>query len=271
LRRWREEAAPESPGPRLAFLGGPPRSGTTLIEQILGAHPQILVFDEAEAFAQEVLNPISPPPPARGLTLKNLNGLPADDRRRWISRYFKSLQHEVRDEASGRLLVDKNPALTASLHLWLRLLPRLKVIITLRDPRDVVISCYFQNLTLTAANANFLSLERAARFYADCMDVWLRLRDLGGFDWIETRYEDVVSRLEEEGRRLTAFLELPWDAAQAAFHESARRKFVFAPTYSDVAKPVHAGAVGRWQHYAKALAPIQRRLEPYIKAFHYHS
>jgi tetratricopeptide (TPR) repeat protein len=269
IRRWRDEAEAEACPHPVAFLGGPPRSGTTLIEQILGAHPQILVFDEAEAFAQELLMPLCPPPPARGLTLRTLNAPNATDRRRLTARYFKSLLREINEAPGDRLLLDKNPSLTASLHIWLRLFPRLKVIITLRDPRDVILSCYFQNLTLTAANANFLSLERTARYYADCMDVWLRFRELGGFDWVETRYEDVVSNLEAEGRRVTSFLELPWNEAQAAYYETARRKFVFAPTYSDVAKPVYDRAIKRWEHYAEALHPVEAILEPYFKAFAY--
>jgi tetratricopeptide (TPR) repeat protein len=269
LRRWREEAAgTPSPNP-LAFLGGPPRSGTTLIEQVLGAHPDILVFDEPEAFPQELLNTLQPAPPARGLTLKTLNDLTSAGRARLIDRYFKSLLREMEEKPSGKLLLDKNPSLTASLHIWLRLFPQLKVIITLRDPRDIILSCYFQNLTLTAANANFLSLDRTAKFYSDCMDVWLRLRELGGFEWIETRYEDVVGNLEAEGRRVTSFLGLPWHEGQASYYETSQRKFVFAPTYSDVAKPVYNRAVGRWEHYAAALAPLQAGLAKYCQAFGY--
>ncbi len=101
------------------------------------------------------------------------------------------------------------------------------------------------------------------------MDVWLRLRDLGGFDWIETRYEDVVDNPETEGRRLTKFLGLAWHADQANFQESAKRRVLFAPTYDDVTKPVHKKAVGRWQHYAEALAPVQEKLAPYCRAFGY--
>jgi hypothetical protein len=166
--------------------------------------------------------------------------------------------------------VDKNPSLTPSLHIWLRLFPQLKVIITLRDPRDVVLSCYFQNLTLTAANVNFLSLERTVRFYSDCMDAWLRIRDLGGFEWIETRYEDLVGNLETEGRRVTSFLGLSWDEMQARYYEAAQRKFVHAPTYSEVTQPVYSRSVGRWQHYAEALAPLQTSLNPYLQKFGYH-
>ncbi len=266
VRRWREEPASESAAHRMVFLGGSPRSGTTLIEQVLGAHPQVAMFDEPESFAQEILNPLCAPPPARALTLKTLNALTSTERQRLTGRYFKSL---LRAGAGDQLLLDKNPSLLASLHVWLRLFPQLTVIITLRDPRDIIISCYFQNLRLTAANVNFLGLERTARFYADCMDVWLRLRDLGGFEWVETRYEDIVANLEAEGRRVTGFLGLPWRPEQAAYHEAARRKFVFAPTYSDVAKPVYGRAVRRWEHYAAALAPLEGRLEPYFKAFGY--
>ena len=101
------------------------------------------------------------------------------------------------------------------------------------------------------------------------MDVWLRMRELGGFDWIETRYEDVVGNLEGEGRRVTNFLGLPWHEAQATYYETARRKFVHSPTYNEVTQPVYNRAVGRWEHYAEAMAPLQAGLEKYLRAFGY--
>jgi hypothetical protein len=167
------------------------------------------------------------------------------------------------------LWLDKNPSPTAWLPVWLRLFPELKVLIALRDPRDVVVSCYFQNLRLNATNANFLSLERTARHYADLMDVWLRLRELGGFEWLESRYEDVVANVEAEGRRVTEFLGLSWHPQQAAFHETNRKKFVFSPTYSDVTRPVHQRSVGRWKNYAEALSPLQAGLAGYCRTFNY--
>jgi tetratricopeptide (TPR) repeat protein len=269
IRTWRAEAESVSCPHPLALLGGSPRSGTTLVEKILGAHPDILVFDEPEACGQEVVNRLSPPPPARNLTIKALNALSSTERARLTNRYFKSLCRELQEPSDGKVLLDKNPSLTAVLHIWLRLFPRSKLIIALRDPRDTIISCYFQNLGLTAANVNFLSLERTAKFYSDCMDVWLRVRELGGCEWIETRYEDVVGNLEAEGRRVTNFLGLPWHPSQASYYETARRKFVFAPTYADVMKPVYQRAVGRWEHYAGALAPLQERLAKYCRAFGY--
>ena len=198
-----------------------------------------------------------------------MDDLDASGRSRLIGRYFKSLLRETQKIPKGRLLLDKNPSLTGSLPLWLRLFPESKVVIALRDPRDVIVSCYFQNFPLSWSIVGFLSLEGTARYYSDCMDVWLRLRELGGFEWIETRYEDVIGNLEVEGRRLMAFLGLPWDAAQTTYFDNARRKFVHSPTYNEVTKPVHSGAVGRWRHYAEALAPLQESLAKYCLALGY--
>ncbi len=269
IRMWGEQGMAASSGQKLAFLGGHPRSGTTLLERILGAHPALLALDESDAFPLEIWDQLAPMQATQALTLQTLNALEPARRAELGRNYFKSLLREVQGQVTAEYVLDKNPSPTASLHLFLRLFPQLKVIIALRDPRDVLISCYFQNLPLTPSNSNFLSLERTARHYADLMDVWLKLRDLGGFDWMETRYEDVVTNLSPEGKRVTEFLGLEWHPNQAAFHENAGRKFVFSPTFNEVARPVHQKAVGRWQHYAEALEPIQTRLAPYCRAFGY--
>jgi len=267
IQRWRQEI-PSGINPcRLAFLGGHPRSGTTLLEQILGAHPEIRAFDEPVAFVNEIWDQLAPMNAPHALTLNELNSLNASRRAEMRRRHQKSLLREVEGGAGAKVLLVKNPSPTMALYLWLRIFPELKVIIAIRDPRDVLISCFFQNLTLTATNANFLSLNRAAKHYADLMDVWLRMRELGGFDWIQVRYRDVVADLTGEGRRATEFLQLSWHEDQAKFHESARRKFLFSPTYHDVTRPLQSRSVDRWKNYAEALAPIQDRLAPYCREF----
>jgi len=267
IKQWQREAS-GFPA-RLAFLGGHPRSGTTLLEQILGAHPDIRAFDEPEAFPQEVLEKLSPSKAAKGLTLVELNGLAASRRADIRERYFKSLLREASGGLDEKFLLDKNPSPTNSLHFWLRIFPELKVIIALRDPRDVVVSCYFQNLPLSPTTANFLTIERTAKHYADLMDVWLRFREMGGFDWIEMRYHEVVANPEAEGRRVTEFLGLAWHPQQAGHQEIARKKILHSPTYFEAAKPVYKQATERWRNYESALAPVRDRLAPYGKAFGY--
>jgi tetratricopeptide (TPR) repeat protein len=266
IRRWRSESIEPA---RLAFLGGHPRSGTTLMEQILAAHPEIRAFDEPEAFPQEVINVLCPAQATRGLALSDLSALSDVRRSDLRGRYFKSLMREVPGGNATELLLDKNPSPTNSLHLWLRLFPELKVIIALRDPRDVVLSCYFQNLPLNPATANFLSIERTAKHYADLMDVWLRFRELGGFDWIEMHYHEAIANPEREGRRVTEFLGLQWHPRQADYQAITGKKILHSPTYFEATKPLYKKSVDRWRNYASALAPVQSRLAPYCRAFGY--
>ena len=269
IRHWRQEPPASVERYQTAFLGGHPRSGTTLLEQILDAHPEVLAFDEPVAFTQEITSHINLSAPEGDAQLTTLNTLSASRRAEMRRRYIKSLLREIEGEPAAGILLDKNPSPTMSLNLWLRVFPELKVIIALRDPRDVVISCFFVNIMLNSTNVNFLSLERTVKHYADLMDVWLRMRELGGFDWIESRYEDVVANLEAEGKRVTEFLGLAWHPDQGRYFETARRKFLFAPTYHDVTQPVYKRAVGRWHQYAEALEPVQARLAPYCRAFGY--
>jgi len=260
LRNW-AQLFPEGKReaiPTLAFLGGHPRSGTTLLERILDAHPGVAALDEPTAFL-EVLQPAFHK--SHELSSARLNVL-----RRL---YIQTLLREVGPDAKGKVLVDKNPSPTARLPLWLRVFPELRVIIALRDPRDVVLSCYFQNVPLNATNVNFLSLERVAKHYSDLMDIWLAVRDWEGFQWIETRYEDTVADLEKEGRRVTEFLDLAWHDEQAQFHEKNRQKPLYSPTYQDVTRPVYTRSVARWRAYEKHLAPILPALEPYCRTFGY--
>jgi len=184
-------------------------------------------------------------------------------------RYVEGIQREWDASLEGKLILDKNPSPTAKLPVWLRVFPEMRVLIALRDPRDVIISCYFQNIELSQANINFLTLERTAKHYADLMDVWLAVRQWEGLAAMETRYEDTVADLEKEGRRTTEFVGLTWDQSQAQFYEKSRKKKMYAPTYRDASQPVYSRSVARWHSYEKHLAPILPVLEPYCRALGY--
>lgn len=260
LRTW-AKAFPEKSRdaiPKLAFLGGHPRSGTTLLEQILAAHPAVTAFDEMNAFTFIVGKMFNESPlinPARLNIIRR--------------RYMEALRMEAGASLEGKLALDKNPSPTAKLRIWLRVFPEIRVLIALRDPRDVVISCFFQNIPLNPIVANFLNFERTAKHYADLMDVWLAVRQWEGLNAVETRYEEIVEDLEKEGRRVTEFLGLSWDEAQARFHEKSSKKRMYSPTYHDASQPVYKRAVARWRAYEKHLAPILPALEPYCRALGY--
>jgi len=170
-----------------------------LLEQILDAHPGVAALDEPTAFL-EVLQP-------EFQKSDKLSSARVNILRR---HYIQALRNELGADSTGKMLIDKNPSPTARLPLWLGVFPELRVLIARRDPRDVVLSCYFQNILLISANVNFLSLDRLAKHYADLMGIWLVDREWPGFAWMETRYEDIVVNLPKEGRRGTEFLGLQW-------------------------------------------------------------
>ncbi len=238
----------------LAFLGGHARSGTTLLERILDAHPSVAACDEALAFQTiaPLIDITLPEIPAEGLNFLR-------------RRYVKNLTKVLSSSAEGCVLLDKNPPATTYLPSFLRAFPELRSLIALRDPRDVMVSCYFQDLV----QVSHFSLPALAQHYSCVMDIWLTVREWDDLVWMETRYEDIVADLPKEGARVTKFLGLEWHENQTHFHEKNREKPVMSTNYNDVTKPVYKKSVGRWQAYEKHLAPILPALEPYCKKFGY--
>ncbi len=271
IRCWTEEGrGKEKTEEQVILLAGHPRSGTTLLEQILGAHPRVLAHDEPPAFGQEVLESLSPMEGGTRLSAQGLDSLSPSRRSFFRERYFKSLARGRALKPGAPVLhLDKNPSYTGALHLWLRLFPRSKIIVALRDPRDVLVSCYFQNLNLNAISSNYTGWERLLKHYCDLMDVWLKLREMGGFEWRESPYEGLVANPDAEGRRMTGFMGLDWDSMQSRFYETSGSRLVVSPNRAAVAQPVHQKAVSRWRFYRQALAPLQARLAPYCRAFGY--
>ena len=145
----------------------------------------------------------------------------------------------------------------------------MKLLIALRDPRDVVLSCFMQALPLNTNSVWYLSLDRAAARYEADLGAWLRLRELLPSPWLEVRYEDTVRQLEREARRALEFLGLPWDDAVLGYRDRMTTKAVASPTYEAVAQPLYTRAIGRWKNYEKHFGPALARLAPLAKAFGY--
>jgi hypothetical protein len=167
------------------------------------------------------------------------------------------------------MLLDKNPGMMILLPVINWAFPEMKMLIALRDPRDVVLSCFMQKVPLTPISSNWLTLADAAEYYARTMQTWLAARPLTPGHWLEFRYEDIVADLEREARKILEFLGLPWDERVLKFYEHAREKMVRSPTYKDVTQPVYHKSVGRWQHYAQYFEPVLEKLAPFVKEFGY--
>jgi tetratricopeptide (TPR) repeat protein len=268
FERWRELAAGDS-AYRLAILTSHPRSGTTLVEQLLDGHDQLISADEFDVFTQWVYLPIVRRFPYSTPMLSVFDSVPAAVRQKARATYWRQTEAIFDVPIGDRMLLDKNPGMMILLPVINWAFPEMKVLIALRDPRDVVLSCIMQKVPLTPISSNWLSLDGAADYYAHTMNTWLATRPLTPAAWLEFRYEDVVADLEREARRILEFLGLPWDDKVLKFYEHAREKMVRSPTYKDVTQPVYHKSVGRWQHYARHFEPVLEKLKPFIKEFGY--
>jgi hypothetical protein len=268
FQRWTKAGQAFAPQ-KLSVLTGFPRSGTTLLEQVLDSHPGLVSSDEREAFGRDIFPALWLTPKTPWPTAEVFDAIPVERLAAQRARYLEYMAAALNEPLAERVHLDKNPTLTLLLPGLLRLFPETKLLIALRDPRDVVVSCFMQYLPLNTNSVCFLTLERAARRYAHDLAVWRRLRESVAAPWLELRYEDCVANLEHEARRALEFLGLPWDPQVLHYRERLKAKAVNSPTYEAVSQPLYTSAIGRWRHYQKYLEPCFEILQPCIDAFGY--
>src|SRR5581483_4815745 len=268
LKRWQASTLSESPK-RFALLCGHPRSGTTLLEQILDSHPEIISVEETDIFNEEALLPVTHAVPHE-LIFTALDTASNAQVHKSNSAYFQCAERFLGQPVGNRLLIDKNPSLTSLIPAVIRIIPEAKFITALRDPRDVCISCFTQPLMpVTPVSEVYLTLEATATEYASVMGLWQMLKPLMANPFLEVHYEDLVENLETVARQTLEFLELPWNDRVLEFQKLSQNKLVRSPTFAEVRKPVTKRAVGRWRNYQKYLEPCLPVLEPFVKAFGY--
>ncbi|MFZ2030363.1 MAG: sulfotransferase [Vitreimonas sp.] len=253
-----DEPAPPAPPsfrtPPPIFLIGFPRSGTTLLDQILSSHSRLYCMEEKEIFAESVADVL--------LGDVALEDLDVEARR---ADYWE----RVREPIGERLLVDKLPLNIIFLPLIARVFPDAKIIFALRDPRDVILSCFQQRFGMNAAMAQFLDLGGAAAYYDLVMSLMEACRARLPLTLHQVRYEDIVANLEHEARALSAFLDLPFEPAMLAFRETAIGRDINTPSARQVIEPLYNRSIGRWRRYEADLAPILPTLNQWAARYGY--
>lgn len=265
LARW-SDAAPAGEGPaRLAILTGHPRSGTTLLEQALDAHSGIISAEETTIFTSNIYRPLfqhGPPVPPD----QRLDGLTLAELAHWRHEYLGLTRLALRQEAGPRLLLDKNPDLLQLLPAVARVFPEARMVVMLRDPRDLLVSMFSQALPPNHTAWSYRSPEAAARMVSLRLGLWHHLRTrLPAARFHEVRYEQAVRDFPRAVDGVLGFLGC---ASEKAAHDPAahaRQRLVLSPTYAAVREPVHTRAVARWRHYEEWLAPVLPILEPALK------
>jgi len=264
VRAWKSRET--GSGQRFSMLAGFTRSGTTLLEVILGSHPDVATIEE-KFFLHESNWDVRRAAGEMQPVVACMQRMSEQDRAGVINRYLARCRQILATRKDAPLIIDKHPMRTHLSAFFLWMFPDARIIIPLRDPRDVLVSNYTQDMT----HPDLLSVDRIVDYYEATMSFWLEMREWLGDSAIEVRYEDTVTDLEREARRILDHLGLEWDPALLAFHERAKTAYVGTPSYQAVTQPVNTRAVGRWRRYEAQLRPVLDRLEPFVEAFGYEA
>ena len=265
------ECSFDTPAP--AFLVGFPRSGTTMTEQVMAAHQAVVTSDEqslvgpmGKALIEGAADRLDIPARLATLDEQKVGRL----RRLYWEAVEAKLGHTIAD-LEGKVFVDKLPLNLIDLPMLNTIFPDARVLVALRDPRDVCLSAFMQWFAPNPAMIQLLSLDGATRFYEAVMGLYLEMKPHLSVPLLEVRYEDTVADLEPQARRIIEHLGLDWRDEILSFHEKAAERAIRTPSYAAVTEKVHTRAIARWRNYERQFEPYLGRLEHAVAAFGYSS
>ena len=248
-------AASGSQDMRPVFIVGMPRSGTTLTEQIIAAHPQAHGCGELPDIALIAKNLPSRKGGARHWP-HIIDEIDPSTLEWAIARYLAAATRHAPAEAVR--LIDKAPMNYYALGLIGMMFPRARIVWCRRDPRDVAVSIYGENFSLSERIANRMdSIAQCINLQNRLMKHWM---DVLPNPILTLDYEALVADPETQARRLLEFIGLDWHPACLEFHASERE--VQTPSRWQVRQPIHTRSIGRWKNYANAMGPLLDTLEP---------
>ncbi len=264
VARWDDSRAPAAAQSPI-FIVGFPRSGTTLLEQSLDAHPLLKSMDE-QPFLKRAVDQLG----SLGISYPDELGRLSDDQLQGIREQYWERAAKKVTLRPGQRLVDKNPLNIFRVPMIHRLFPHARTILVIRHPCDTLISCFAQQFRAPDLAMLCRDLPTLASTYKIAFDFWYQQIPLVPAQTIELRYEQLVSDFPAQIHRLADFLDLPWDEAMIApAAHAAAKGFISTPSYTQVVRPVNAESIGRWSGYRRHFEPVLPQLQPYLDRWDY--
>lgn len=260
---------PEEPRntPNHIFLLGYPRSGTTLVENILASIDGVSALEERSTLMETdrefLLAPIEQIPQ----NIARFAKLGKEDVERLNKAYWQRAANSGMPGDTSHF-VDMDPLKGTRLPFISKLFPDSRIVIMRRDPRDVVWSCFKTSFAVTSASLEFASLERTARHYDLLMQITALAQDRLDLKMHELRYEDLVSEFDNTTKALCEFAGLPWNTSVRDFSTTADRRGVATASTGQVRKGLYNGS-SQWEPYQKWLQPVMPILQPWIERLGY--
>ena len=262
-RKWQAESAvPSQPGAAAGhvFLLGYPRSGTSLVENILASADGVEALEERPTLAEGVRSFIQTPG-----GIARLAEADAATTQRLRAAYWAKVADSGADVA-GKVFVDMDPFKGVQLPLIAKLFPAARVVVMRRDPRDVVWSCFRTQFAPSVVAHEFTSLERTAAHYDATMRLTENCLAVLPVDAHVLGYEELVADFDSVTRRLCAFIGIGWTPKLRSFAATARRRGVGTASVAQVRRGLFNGG-GQWRRHARQLAPVLPVLDPWVRKF----
>jgi len=240
------------PSPIPVFVVGMPRSGTTLVEQILASHPQVFGAGELRLLDHVVASTSGSVPGllAYPEMMSVISGAQIHD---LGAHYVREL---VRQAPKALRIIDKTPTnffFAGLIHLAL---PNSVIIHTMREPIDNCVSCFFTQFDGPQPFDDLAELGRYYCSYETLMHHWRQILPVGRI--LEVHYEELVTDLNNVAKRLVAHCSLEWDERCLDFHQTKR--LVRTPSATQVRRPIYTSSIGRWRRYEAFLGPLLAEL-----------
>jgi tetratricopeptide (TPR) repeat protein len=246
------------------FVIGFARSGTTLLETALAGHPGVVALDERDSLRTAAMEAFE-----SNEALDRLARLEAADASRMRDAYWDRVAHHGA-EVKGKVFVDKAPFAASMLPAIAALFPKAKVLFAIRDPRDVVLSCFRRNFVMNPTTYQFGTLESTARCYDDLMRLAMLFRERLPLQVHDLVYERLTGDFEAEARQICTFVGLEWSTEIANFADTARTRPSRTPSARQLVRGLYRGE-GQWRPYAKHFEPVLPILKPWLDRFGYEA
>jgi tetratricopeptide (TPR) repeat protein len=245
------------------FVIGFPRSGTTLLEQVLASHADVVALEEQTTLMPAIDAYLDPP-----TGIEALAQMDEATAQGWRRDYWERVRGFGVDPA-GKVFVDKQPFYTLWLPLIGKLFPKARIVVVRRDPRDVVLSCFRKPFRMTPVTYELMNLDRSARLYAGAMEILELFLERSANPRLIYRHEDLVDDFDGVAGRICDFLGLDWSDRLRDFAATARARDIRTPSAAQVARGLNRDGIAAWRPYAAMLAPVMPILEPLARAYGY--
>lgn len=247
------------------FMVGFPRSGTTLLENILNTQENLYTLDEKFALAAvyKGFNVVGKSYP------KSLAKLTLKDRTKLRMVYKKALMQHAGDLTKYNVVVDKMPLNIVHLPLIAWLFPDAKILLPIRNPLDCSLSCYSQMFKPNPQMNYFLSLEDTIDRYRQIFSLFEKWESSIPNDLFIYRYEDLVSNFEKIAKDVFNFIGIKPDDKYKEFHLHARERIINTPSRNQVKQAIYQSAKGKWMNYEKYISPHIHLVQPFLEKFNY--